>query len=283
MNRTFILILIALVSLTVIFFAGIYGISEWKLNNVNAPTKFEYSIKTDSTTIKYGQHLARTRGCIGCHGQQLEGQVFKERWGWVDVAVAPNLAKYARENDPSAIERAVRRGIAANGESLWSMPSYNWVNLSDEDIAAIIAYMQTSPVVEKELQEPNLGFKARWNIAVGNSQHMAEWASQIPPIEIDSSKTASYLRGQYIAMTTCNECHGINMQGEVLPDMSTPNLKVITTYPEVDFHILMKAGIAIGGKENIGLMHAVVKDRFVHFTDMELYDLYSFLNAKAEE
>ena len=112
---------------------------------------------------------------------------------------------------------------------------------------------------------------------------MAEWAAKVPALNIDSSKTESYLRGQYIAMTTCNECHGMNLQGKFLPDMSTPNLKIITTYPEEDFRILMAEGIAIGGRENLGLMHVVAKDRFAYFTDLELYDLYSFLNAIAIE
>lgn len=280
MTRKLSTITIIVLSLTIIFFTTIYGLSEWKLNDVIIPPQFKHPIKADSTTIKKGQNLARTRGCFGCHSQQLEGKVVTDQWGWVDVAVAPNLAKYAREHSPSNIETAVRHGIGYKGQSLWSMPSYNWVNLSDEDMASIIAFLQSAPIIEKELDKANLGFYARWNIAFGIEPHIADLASKVQPIKVDSLKTASYKRGQYIAMTTCNECHGSNLKGEAFENMFAPTPKIINTYTEKSFQILMKEGIAQDGRKNLGIMRIAARDRFAYFSDLELYDLYTFLNAQ---
>ena len=45
----------------------------------------------------------------------------------------------------------------------------------------------------------------------------------------------------------------------------------------------MKEGLAQDGNKNLGLMSVVAKERFVHFTDDELYDLYTFLNQIVDE
>jgi hypothetical protein len=103
--------------------------SERYLTNVEADAPFDFPIPTDAETRERGRHIARTRGCFGCHGQQLEGAVFSEEWDWVATAVAPNLARFAKEHSPAVLEAAIRQGIGAEGRALWSMPSYNFANL----------------------------------------------------------------------------------------------------------------------------------------------------------
>ena len=95
MSRLYkILLLIPLVS-----YVLVYGLSEYRLKAVTFLADFKYGLLTDQQTLQKGEHIVRTRGCFGCHGQKLEGRIFTDQWPWVDRAVAPNLAAYAKAHD----------------------------------------------------------------------------------------------------------------------------------------------------------------------------------------
>lgn len=272
-------------SLAVIVFLLVLGLayvhfgSERYLANVTADAPFDHPIPNDLETIERGQHIARTRGCFGCHGQQLEGTDFSEEWDWVDTAVAPNLAQFAKEHSPAVLEAAIRQGIGADGRALWSMPSYNFTNLGDDDTAALIAFLQSAPVVEKDLPRPRLGWAARWRIVSGQAQHMADWADQMPPPLLGDGDDPQLVRGEYLAKTSCNECHGFDLRGMEDIDFVTPDLAILAAYSDSDFRTLMQRGEAIGGRTDLGLMTMVARDRFAHFTEQELNDLLAYLRT----
>jgi mono/diheme cytochrome c family protein len=275
-------ILYVLIAITLLGYGGVWLGSEVRLRNVDPPQPFTTGIEYDAESLKYGKHLARTRGCFGCHGQNLEGRVFTEQWPWVERAVAPNLVIFAQQHSPSVLEAAIRHGIGSDGKALWSMPSYNWTNLKDQDLANLIAYLQSESSVAVALPEPALGFSARWSIAFGQDQHMAELASSVPALQYSSSKNLVMQRGEYIAKTTCNECHGLDLKGSIQPDFVSPSLEIIAAYNEDQFRVLMKEGRSNSGRENLGLMTVIAKDRFAFFTDRELSDLYHYLRTFAD-
>ncbi len=256
---------------------GVYAVSELKLRSVEQGPPFDVAIPADQASIERGRHIARTRGCFGCHGQQLQGSEFSEEWPWVKMAVAPNLAKHAREHSPAVIEAAVRQGIGHNGKALWSMPSYNWVHLTDADMAALIAFLSTADIVEAELPKPALGITARWEIASGVEKNMAEWAAMVPPLS--QPEDPALRHGEYLAMTMCNECHGLDLRGAGLPDALTPDLAILAAYSDGDFRTLMREGMAIGGRDNLPLMSMVARDRFASLTDEERANLLAFLRT----
>lgn len=276
------IILVLVVGVPLVF-AGVYAYvnvaSERYLSSVVAEKGFVYRDNGDSTRIEKGKHIARTRGCFGCHGQQLEGRDFSDEWAWVGTAVAPNLAQYAREHDAATIEAAVRQGIGHNGKALWSMPSYNYALLKDEDMSALITFLRSAPVVKEEFPEPDLGWEARMLIVRGEAQHMAEWADRMPPLLLGEGDDPQLVRGEYIAKTTCNECHGFDLRGQVDIDFAMPDLAVLAAYSDVDFRRLMKTGEATGGRKDLELMSMVAKDRFAYFTEDELDDLLAYLRT----
>ena len=141
---------------------GVVGMSELRLRSFPAPPAFAEPIPTDSANLAHGQHLTRTRGCFGCHGQRLEGRVFEEEWPWVRRAVAPNLARFARDHSDQVLADAIRGGVGHDGRALWSMPSYNFKHLPDEDLAAIIGYLRSADLVEQPLPDPSLGWNSTW-------------------------------------------------------------------------------------------------------------------------
>lgn len=272
---------VLVLGLTGLATAMIYILSEQYLSDVEQPEPFTQSLTKDINSLAQGRHIARTRGCFGCHGQQLEGRVFEE-WPWVKRAVAPNLAVYGKEHNVATLEAAIRHGIGQDGRALWSMPSYNYRHLSDDDVMALIAYLQAAEVIESDLPEPALGLRARLAMARGNEEHMAAWVADVPQLTVDAKEFPQLARGEYLAMTTCNECHGLDLRGDVQPDFTTPDLIMVTAYSLAQFQKLMREGEAIGGRKDLGLMTVVAKDRFAYFTEQEVIDLYAFLNSLAE-
>ena len=262
---------------------GIFLGSELRLRNVDEPPVFQASIPTSADAITRGKHVARIRGCFGCHGQHLEGRVFTEQWPWVERAVAPNLAKYAREHSPATIDAAVRYGVGQDGRALWSMPSYNWKHLSDDDLAALIAYMRSVKVRQADLPSPKLGLKARWQIALGRSQHMAEWVKMMPDLRFQDHPDEAMRLGEYLAMTMCNECHGLDLRGAINPDGPAPDLAILAAYSESDFRKLMSTGTAIGGRGDLFLMSLIARDRFSSLTDGELTSLLAYLRTLPDQ
>ena len=59
--------------------AAVYLLSELQLRDRDAVHQFSGNIPEDAVTIERGRHIARTRGCFGCHGQQLEGHALWRR------------------------------------------------------------------------------------------------------------------------------------------------------------------------------------------------------------
>lgn len=259
--------------------AWIYVASERYLAAVVPGPAFNFPISEKPAELEHGRHIARTRGCFGCHGQQLEGRKFSEEWAWVGVAIAPNLAKYARQHEPAVLEAAIRQGIGHDGKALWSMPSYNFVNLEDNDVASLIAFLRSAPVVDKTLPEPGLGWQARIEMVQESVQHMAAWADLVPPLLFGAGADPQLQRGEYIAKTTCNECHGFDLRGMEGIDFTTPDLAVLSGYSDEQFRTLMQHGEGIGGRSDLGLMTMVARDRFAYFTEDELTDLLAFLRT----
>ena len=252
----------------------VYGYSEYQLRQYEDPESFTLKLTANDDILAHGKHIARTRGCFGCHGQELQGRVFTEQWDWVKRAVAPNLAAFAKNHDPAQLERAIRHGIGANDRALWSMPSYNYVRMNDHDLSALILYLQSAPVVDNPLPAPAMGMAARWSLITADDGHMADWVHQVPELKLTKGHDPVRKAGEYVAMTTCNECHGLDLQG----DMGTPSLAaMIKAYDFDNFRRLMKQGIALGDREDLGLMTMVAKDRFAYFTDTELEQLYAYL------
>lgn len=267
------------VALAALLFVGwVYAASEMHLRSFASPPAFAGEIASDAANLARGEHLAATRGCGGCHGAQFEGAPM---WGMV---VTPNLASYVREHDAAMFERALRHGIDAQGRGMYSMPSFNFRHLRDEDVAALYAYLRSAPVAEGPASSSGMPFQIRMAIAMGQDDVMPAWLARLPALEHQSAPDTPLARGEYLAMTSCNECHGFSLRADVPweSDGRTPDLvAMMAAYPEEDFRRLMREGVPIGGRD-LELMDDVARGRFVHFSDEELSDLYVYLNDRAQ-
>lgn len=249
----------------------IYVASELHLQSFELPPAFDQPIPSDSAAIARGEHLARTRGCRGCHSEDLSGRVM---WKF---AVAPNLTTYARTESTATFETALRHGIGRDGRALYSMPSYNFFRMRDADVVDLIAYLRTVPVMNKELPSPSLPWQVRMDMALGKDAAIPAYLHLVPPLKREEDPDPQIARGEYIAMTTCNECHGFGLRADTpWEDNTAPDLVIIRAYDQVAFSRLMLKGIALGERE-LRMMSPVARSRFAYFTEQEVSDVYTFL------
>jgi mono/diheme cytochrome c family protein len=248
----------------------VYLSSEAYLHSFGRPPPFTLAIPDDDASRAHGEHLVRTRGCRGCHGDDLGGQ---RMWGY---AVPPNLPKLAREISAADFEAALRHGIDHTGRAMRDMPSYNFLRLRDADVADIIAWLRSAPLVQHDLPSASLPWSIRWDLALDRDVAIAAILPKVPPMKF-AGEDSALARGEYLAMTTCNECHGLTLHADSpFDDETAPSLVVIAGYDEAAFTRLMRTGKALGDRE-LRMMSGVARGRFVHFTDAEVRDLYAFL------
>jgi mono/diheme cytochrome c family protein len=266
------------------FAAFVWFASEAHFNSFAAPPPFTHPIATDPATIARGEHIAKTRGCFGCHGDKLQGDVFQDD-PMMGRAVGANLAKLTHEHSPAIFERALRHGIGSDGRALYSMPAYNFVHLTDSDVAALYAYIRSLPVTETKLPAGWLGLP-RMAIAMGDDGAIPAFLGKVPPLTWQGHPDPSVRRGEYLAMTSCTECHGFGLRGDdpfgQPGDDGPPDLAIVASYDKADFVHLMRTGKATGNRE-LRLMSRVARGRFVHWTDAEVDDLYAFLSALGQK
>lgn len=281
-------VLLALLVAAMVFAMWVWWASEKHLASFVPPPPFTAPIPTDEAALAHGARLAVTRGCTGCHGEALHGDVFQDD-ALTGRAVAANLTTLVRDYGPAVFERAVRHGIGHDGKALYSMPAYNFVRLSDADIAALYAHIRRLPVAEPPLPAAWLGLP-RLMIALGDDFAIPAVIPKVPPLGWQTHADAAVRRGEYLAMTSCIECHGLSLRaddpflpaGETPPPQSPPDLALVASYDKADFIRLMRTGKAAGNRE-LRLMSGVARGRYAHWTDQEVEDLYAFLSAMGQK
>lgn len=165
---------------------------------------------TAETPLERGEYLVRgPMGCGNCHTQQGPAgpDMAKELAGGQAViddammkAVSANITPAGSVGGWSDAElaRAIREGIRPDGTLIGPpMPFAFYRNLSDTDVAAIVAFLRTVPPVENEVPKSvyNIPLPPAWGPPVG---HVAD---------IPRGATVEY--GAYMAgpVAHCLECH----------------------------------------------------------------------------
>jgi cytochrome c553 len=214
------------------------------------------SIPTDADSIARGDHLVNNvSGCAGCHGENLGGTPFFEGmpFGYVP---APNLTSSgvgANYSDEDWL-RAIRHGVAGDGRTIAPfMPSLAFSKMSDEDVAAVIAYLRTVPPADNGAGERELAFPG--TIIFGLAGYGAMPATVIDHEAVGGAapefgKSAEY--GEYLTrIAVCADCHGSDLAGQTDPNSPQgPNLTPggsLGEWTEADFLRLFREGVKPSG------------------------------------
>ncbi len=239
------------------------------------------SVPTDSATLALGAHLAYINGCRDCHGDNLGGRVF------LDIppfrAVAPNLTagkggvagQYTTVQDWDV---AIRHGVKKSGRGMIVMPSTAFHQLSDDEAAAIIAWVQSVPPVDHELPETELKFLGKVLSAFGaidfGKSVVTEPTNATKP---EVGATVEY--GAYLANVTCRYCHGADMHGgppNGLP-VAPPDLSPVKNWSFEQFAKTLREGVTPSNKKLDFAAMPIMTTKY--HTDTELRALYAFLQT----
>lgn len=201
-----------------------YDASMSRVHDVPVP---KIAAATDPVAIERGSHLVQTLGgcALGdCHGADMSGGKVIDV-GPVATLVAPNITRIVSAYSDGELARLFRDGIKKDGTSVIMMPVQDFYWLPDEDIAAIIGYLRSIPVVDKVV--PPTVVKPFGKILDRQGQFpldIARFMSELDrlPPPPKAARTKEY--GAYVARL-CSGCHGESFSGGPIPG-APPDLPV---------------------------------------------------------
>ena len=237
--------------------------------------------------IRSGRHLVETRVlCHGCHGKDLGGAAVIDsaivaRW------VAPNLTtgegSVTRGFTANDWDRAVRHGVRRNGRTS-SMPSQDFVNLSDHELSDIVAYIRSLPAVDRDMGAVKFGPVFAFVIATDSNAlvafnvdhdktHLAEPPVAAPSVEL----------GRHIAQV-CRGCHGAQLSGGKLggdPAMPivanlTPHETGLKSWSESDFFRALREGQR---RDGTAISPMMPWRAYRNMTDTEIKAVWAYLQT----
>jgi mono/diheme cytochrome c family protein len=232
--------------------------------------------------IARGEHLARTT-CMACHsstgalplsgGNDLQADLPLP----LGTLYPPNLtpAGPLRDWSDAEIAQIIRNGLHKNGR-MTLMPTAALRNLSDEDVAALVAFLRSQPPVQHETPPLSLTPLAAFLFGAG----MAEAGA--PPVQGQvvappRAPTAEY--GAYVlSYQDCKSCHGDDLngsQGGIGP--ASPSARAfIHAWTQEQFIETMRTGVDPGGHH----IQPPMPWRMIgEMDDVELAALYQYIRA----
>jgi mono/diheme cytochrome c family protein len=206
-----------IVGLAVVAACALYAMSARKLGaKHDAAVESALVIPTDSASIARGAHLVRARPCGQCHGADLGGSVFADA-GPFALLAAPNLTRgrgglTPRRSD-AEWERAIRHGIRRDGTSLVVMPSEVFNAITDDEMAAMIAYLKQVSPVDREVPPTTVRIVGRMLLGAGQFKTAADMSPRTAHVaSVDTTPGVEY--GRYlVTVSGCRMCHGDSYSG----------------------------------------------------------------------
>lgn len=241
------------------------------------------AVSMDSATLARGKHLASIKGCVECHGAGLGGNIVLDEPA-IGRMSGPNLTLGGRGRQLSDEdwERAVRHGVRRDGKPLLYMPAQEFTTLSDEDLAAIVAYARTLEPVSKVMPPSKAGPLIRVLHIAGQVQLPAEEIEHKNGhmATIAAEPTVTY--GKYLA-AGCTGCHGNGFSGGPIPG-TPPEWKPaanltpagIGHYTQADFTRVLRTGMRPSGVPVDSTMPWKLTKEM---TDTEVAALYAYLRT----
>lgn len=209
-----------LVAILLVVVLGLFFVGRGKAATAPAVAAKPVTVPNgDSAAIARGRYVAEAMtGCEACHGPGLGGKPFPTPALLTSMA-APNLtrgqggvgASYTAED----WERAIRHGVGKDGRRLLIMPSEAYAHLTDADAAALIAYLQSLPPVDRTFPARRVGIAGGAMLGAGVMPMAADIIAHdsVGTRNVQPAASAEY--GAYLSdVGGCGICHGSNFRGE---------------------------------------------------------------------
>jgi mono/diheme cytochrome c family protein len=244
------------------------------------PVAFQGAMHTAaSAKVAHGERISRVLGCQGCHGDQLDGQLWDNDPSGYGVMWASNLTHAIPAMSDAQLRRVLTTGVHPKGRDMWVMPSELFQHLAPKDLDALVAYLRTLAPRGQSSPDPVLGPRAIAEAKRGQVKPAATLVRELEP-EGPTDLGSGHALGRYISRVTCAECHGPQLKGR---EGDTPDLIVASGYSRAEFEKLITEGVPTGGRKLKPLMQSVAKGRYSKLTTEERDALYAYLKALAEQ
>lgn len=237
-----------LVVVVVVAAAVAYAVGSRNVDRTYTVPVAALSVPTDSASVARGAHLASIYGCRDCHGADLSGQVMDDAPPFRVVASNLTPAGVGGDYDPPAWDRAIRHGVGADGKALVVMPSGAYHHVGDEEAAALIAYLESLPPVQKTL--PTTEFKALGRLLAAGPLDPGAGVYSEPAQTSAPPAGATVAYGRYVAQGMCAYCHGADLAGqqpETPGSPYAPDLRPAGRWEADAFHQALTTGVVPRG------------------------------------
>jgi cytochrome c5 len=281
-------LLAALALLVLLAASTIYGLSERRLNRHYAIEPETVAVPADAAAIERGAHVAKIRGCLDCHGDNLAGATVVEdpRAGKIyGVNLTRGKGGLPPDYGDADYVRALRHGVSYDGRPLILMPSAEFHELSDEDVGALIAYMKSVPPVDAQMPKSTLGPIMRTVLVLDRRAKLlsAEHIDHAAKPAVAAPATPGEL-GRYLAVS-CTFCHGDGFAGGKIPGVPPdwPAAKNLTTggemksWTQAQFATVLRTGVTPDGRKLDP--YYMPWSAFQGMTDPEIQALWDYLRA----
>jgi mono/diheme cytochrome c family protein len=173
----------------------------------------------DTAAIERGGYLFRSRGCTDCHGGDGAGRTVIDDGKGLYIR-APNITP-ARGSAVASYrmddwDRAIRHGVAPGGRPLMIMPSEDYNRLTNDDFAALVAYLRQMPAADGGPADIHLPLPVRVLYGAGVIEDAAQKIDHARPPSAPVPETVSLAHGAYVA-NACIGCHGPGLSGGRIP------------------------------------------------------------------
>ncbi len=281
------IVLGGLIGLLVVAGLVIYFVGGARFNRSYASIQAEpVTIPTDAESVALGEHIALSRGCTDCHGDNLGGDVLIDD-PMVATLAGTNLTSGAGGVGGMMTDelwvRAIRHGVGHDGIGLMFMPSNEYWFMSDRDLGALIAYLKQIAPVDNTLPERRSGPMGRFGLVVGMFPPppvaVIDHTGPRPPAP-EPGVTVEY--GEYLTRI-CTGCHGPDLAGlpaeepgaVPAPDLTTGGEMV--GWSEADFITALRTGVKPSGRTLDPM--AMPWETIGRATDEELQAMWMYLQS----
>ncbi len=176
---------------------------------VDPPARLQF----DLSLVRKGQLLAAMGNCFSCHtlpdGQPYAGGVpLRTHFGTIHgTNITPDPETGIGAWSQAAFARALREGVSRDGHLLYpAFPYDHFTHLTDEDIAALYAFLMTRDPVRSEPLANHLVFPLQFRplIAAWNALYVRQG-----PLSRQEAQSDEWNRGAYLveSLAHCAGCH----------------------------------------------------------------------------
>ena len=258
------IVLGAIVALVLLLVLGLFIKGSMKLSQIYTFPDSNIVIPTDAASIARGDHIVHIV-CVNCHGPDMGGMI-----GWFKFAPAGQVDSANLTTGKGGVGmkfkdqdyiRVLRHGVDEEGKGTFMVAVLATQNMSDTDLADVVAYIKTLPPVDRETGGQQFTPMARVLLGAGVMPWPAELAQHFTTVSAPPAGV-NVRYGEYLTnFFGCKDCHGQNLAGGPYPEpgvtFNVPNITQggeVKSWSEAQFLKTIRSGVTPGGHKFNELM-----------------------------